>query len=52
MWMNAPARHIEFDDMVAKRKADLLTMNSPQSSFKDKTSRAIVETPASRRCGI
>jgi hypothetical protein len=36
LWVNAGTRHIEFDDMVAKRKADLLTMDFPQSSFKDK----------------
>jgi hypothetical protein len=29
LWVNAGTRHIEFDDMVAKRKADLLTMDFP-----------------------
>jgi hypothetical protein len=28
LWKNAPARHIEFTDMVAKRKADLLSDRS------------------------
>jgi hypothetical protein len=32
-WRNAPARHIEFTDMVAKRKADLLSDMSFRSSF-------------------
>jgi hypothetical protein len=36
LWIDAPARQIEFDDMVAKRKADLLKMDSSQSTFKDK----------------
>ena len=33
LWKNAPARHIEFTDMVAKRKADLLSDTSFRSSF-------------------
>lgn len=36
LWKDAPTRHIEFDDMVAKRKADLLRIDSTQSMFKDK----------------
>lgn len=36
LWMDAPTRQIKFDDMVAKRKADLLKMDSTQSLFKDK----------------
>ena len=33
LWKNAPARYIEFPDMVAKRKADLLSDTSLRSSF-------------------
>jgi hypothetical protein len=35
LWKNAPARHIEFTDMVAKRKADLLSDASFRSSFEE-----------------
>jgi hypothetical protein len=31
-WKNAPVRYIEFDDMVAKRKVDLLKLESIHSS--------------------
>ena len=33
VWKNAPARHIEFTDMVAKRKADLVSDASLRSCF-------------------
>jgi hypothetical protein len=33
LWKNAPARYIEFTDMVAKRKADLMSDASLRSSF-------------------
>jgi hypothetical protein len=35
LWRNAPARHIEFTDMVAKRKADLLSDEYFRSSFEE-----------------
>jgi hypothetical protein len=36
LWKNAPVRHIQFDDMVAKRKADLLKVESIHSNFEEK----------------
>jgi hypothetical protein len=33
MWKDAPARRIEFDDMVQKRKDDLLKLQSMQTRF-------------------
>jgi hypothetical protein len=33
LWKSAPARHIEFTDMVAKRKADLMSDPSVRSAF-------------------
>ena len=36
LWRNAPVRHIQFDDMVAKRKADLLKAESLQPSFEER----------------
>jgi hypothetical protein len=36
LWKNAPARHIQFADMVAKRKADLLKVKSIHPSFKER----------------
>lgn len=38
LWKNTPARHIQFGDMVAKRKADLLKVES--------THRTSNETPS------
>jgi hypothetical protein len=35
LWKNAPARHIQFDDMVAKRKADLLRIESIHPHFEE-----------------
>jgi hypothetical protein len=35
VWKNAPARHIEFTDMVAKRKADLVSDASFRSCFEE-----------------
>jgi hypothetical protein len=35
VWKNAPARHIEFTDMVAKRKADLMSDASFRSCFEE-----------------
>jgi hypothetical protein len=35
LWKNAPARQIQFDDMVAKRKADLLKVESTRPSFEE-----------------
>ena len=35
LWTNAPVRHIQFDDMVAKRKADLLKAESTRPSFEE-----------------
>jgi hypothetical protein len=35
LWKNAPTRHIQFDDMVAKRKADLLKVESSHPSFEE-----------------
>ena len=35
LWKKAPARHIEFTDMVAKRKAHLLSDTSFRSSFEE-----------------
>jgi hypothetical protein len=35
LWKNAPARQIEFDDMVAKRKAELLKAESNHPSFEE-----------------
>lgn len=34
-WINAPVRKIQFDDMVAKRKADLLNVELTGSSFEE-----------------
>jgi hypothetical protein len=36
LWKNAPVRHIQFDDMVAKRKADLLRDESAHPTFEEK----------------
>jgi hypothetical protein len=36
LWRNAPARHIQFDDMVAKRKADLLKAESIRPHFEER----------------
>jgi hypothetical protein len=36
LWKNAPARHIQFDDMVAKHKADLLKAESIHPSFEER----------------
>jgi hypothetical protein len=35
VWKNAPARHINFDDMVAKRKAHILKMDLAQPQFNE-----------------
>ena len=35
-WRNAPARQIQFDDMVAKRKADLLKVESTHPHFEER----------------
>ena len=35
VWKNAPARRIDFDDMVAKRKADILKMDRAQPQFSE-----------------
>jgi hypothetical protein len=35
VWKNSPARHIEFTDMVAKRKADLVSDASFRSAFEE-----------------
>ena len=36
LWRNAPARHIQFDDMVAKRKADLLSAEPNHPTFEER----------------
>src|SRR5579871_2960374 len=36
LWKNAPVRHIQFDDMVAKRKADLLRNVSTHPNFEER----------------
>ena len=36
LWKNAPVRHIQFDDMVAKGKADLLRDESAHPTFEEK----------------
>ena len=36
LWKDAPARQIQFDDMVAKRKAELLKAESIQPSFEER----------------
>jgi len=36
LWTNAPVRHIQFDDMVAKRKAELLTPGAARPTFQEK----------------
>ncbi|HMH12587.1 MAG TPA: hypothetical protein VK578_05720 [Edaphobacter sp.] len=36
LWKNAPMRHIQFDDMVAKRKADLLREKSTHPNFEER----------------
>jgi hypothetical protein len=36
LWKNAPVRHIQFDDMVAKRKADLLKAESTRPNFEER----------------
>jgi hypothetical protein len=36
LWKNAPVRQIQFDDMVAKRKADLLKAESTRPNFEEK----------------
>ena len=35
-WKNAPVRHIQFDDMVAKRKADLLKVETSHPNFEER----------------
>jgi hypothetical protein len=35
-WKNAPVRQIEFDDMLAKRKADLLKVESTHPNFEER----------------
>jgi hypothetical protein len=42
-WKNAPVRYIEFDDMVAKRKVDLLKLESIHFSFEEKDSTCYSE---------
>ncbi len=36
LWTRAPQRLIEFDDMLAKRKADLMSMSAPPVQFSEK----------------
>ena len=36
LWTRAPQRHIEFDDMVAKRKANLMSLSAPPVQFSEK----------------
>ena len=36
LWTRAPQRQIEFDDMLAKRKADLISMSAPPVQFSEK----------------
>ena len=36
LWRNAPVRHIQFDDMVAKRKADLLSAEPNHPTFAER----------------
>jgi hypothetical protein len=36
LWKNAPVRHIQFDDMVAKRKAELLREESTHPGFEER----------------
>lgn len=36
LWKNAPSRQIDFEDMVARRKADMLEMDSSQLLFKER----------------
>ncbi len=36
LWRNAPVRHIQFDDMVAKRKADLLSSAPNHPTFAER----------------
>jgi hypothetical protein len=36
LWLNAPARQIQFDDMVAKRKAELLVPTTARPPFQEK----------------
>ncbi|MGA7523194.1 MAG: hypothetical protein WBW84_12110, partial [Acidobacteriaceae bacterium] len=36
LWVNAPSRRIHFEDMVARRKADLLAAASARSPFEEK----------------
>jgi hypothetical protein len=36
LWRNAPSRHIQFDDMVAKRKADLLSAEPNHPTFAER----------------
>jgi hypothetical protein len=44
LWKNAPARHIQFDDMVAKRKADLLKAESILPVSRKETLLVILKT--------
>jgi hypothetical protein len=36
LWTRAPQRQIEFDDMLAKRKANLMSMSAPPVQFSEK----------------
>jgi hypothetical protein len=36
LWKNVPVRHIQFDDMVAKRKADLFRVESIHPRFEER----------------
>ena len=36
LWVKAPSRHIHFEDMVARRKAELLAAASARPSFQEK----------------
>jgi hypothetical protein len=36
LWKDAPVRHIQFDDMVAKRKADLLSAEPTHPTFAER----------------
>lgn len=35
LWLNTPSRRLQFDDMVAKRKAELLTPAATQPPFQE-----------------
>lgn len=36
LWKKAPVRHIQFNDMVARRKADMLNVESAHRSFEER----------------